>query len=158
MTAGADRPGIVAPPPLLALGAILLGLVVDHFVPLALWPGGTLRLRLVVAGVLFAVAAGIFVAALGEMQRHHTTPDPYRPTTAVVSSGIYGRTRNPIYVGFLIIVLAVAFAFDSAWVAIAMLPLFVALQLGVVRREERYLASKFGTEYDVYRTHVRRWL
>jgi protein-S-isoprenylcysteine O-methyltransferase Ste14 len=158
MTVWPDRPGIIAPPPLLALGAILLGLAVDHFVPLPLWPGGTLRLRLVVAGMLFAVAIGIFVAALGEMRRHHTTPDPYRPSTTVVSSGIYARTRNPIYIGFLIVVLAVAFAFDSAWVAIGLLPLFAALQLGVVRREERYLATKFGGVYEAYRAHVRRWL
>jgi protein-S-isoprenylcysteine O-methyltransferase Ste14 len=78
-------------------------------------------------------------------------------TAAIVSSGIYRFSRNPIYVAFLIVVLATAVAANNAWLLIAIVVLFVLLQFGVVRAEERYLSGKFGEEYDAYRKTTRRW-
>ena len=66
--------------------------------------------------------------------------------------------RNPIYVGFLLIVLGVAFAVNSWWLVLALPVLLATLHFGVVKREERYLSAKFGPSYDVYRARVRRWL
>jgi protein-S-isoprenylcysteine O-methyltransferase Ste14 len=153
-----DRPGIVAPPPLLVVGAILLGLGLHRLWPLPLWPPGLAAVRLVATALLALLAVVVFLAAVGQMHRHRTTPNPYRASTAVVASGIYQRTRNPIYVAFLLVVLAVAAGVSSLWLLIVLVPLLLILHFGVVRREERYLAAKFGAGYEEYRARVRRWL
>ena len=93
-----------------------------------------------------------------ELVKHKEHPNPYRPTNAIVSSGIYSRTRNPIYVSFMFIVLASAVAANNGWLLLAIVVLFVLLEFGVVRAEERYLSVKFGAEYDEYRRRVRRWI
>ncbi|MFA5862769.1 MAG: isoprenylcysteine carboxylmethyltransferase family protein, partial [Candidatus Thermoplasmatota archaeon] len=83
---------------------------------------------------------------------------PDRPSTKIVSHGVYARTRNPIYVGFALITAGVAFLADSLW-ALAAVPIGLALiHAFVVVREERYLERKFGEEYLAYKRLVRRWL
>ena len=73
-----------------------------------------------------------------------------------MSSGVYRFTRNPIYVSFLIVVIAAAIGANSWWVLASLVPLFILFEFGVIRPEEKYLSSKFGATYDDYRRHVRR--
>jgi protein-S-isoprenylcysteine O-methyltransferase Ste14 len=156
VTDQADRPGIIAPPLLLAVLCILAGFGAEHFVRLPLVEGHATMRR--AAGVaIFAAACLVLLDALRQLRRHRTTPNPYRPSSAVVSSGVYGLSRNPIYVAFLLVVLASAIGANTGWMLIALVVLFLLLEFGVVRREERYLAAKFGREYDDYRARVRRW-
>jgi len=158
MSEAADRPGILAPPPLLTLAAIGIGVLLEHLRPLPFLPGSWVWLRVGGAVLFAAIGASLLFAAVTQMHRHHTTPNPYQPSTAVVATGVYAHTRNPIYVGFLLVVLAVAMGTGSSWLLLAAGALLVTLHLGVVRREERYLARKFGAAYDDYRRRVRRWL
>ena len=104
------------------------------------------------------IAVVLVVLSRRELIKHKEHPNPYKPTSAIVTSGIYGFTRNPIYIGFHLVVLAVAVAANNAWLFVSALLLFVLLQFGVVRAEERYLSGKFGAEYDEYRRRVRRWV
>ena len=154
----ADRPGILAPPPLLTLAAILAGWGAERLAPLPILPPGLAPLRVAAALALLALALGALVGAIAEMRRHRTSPSPYLPSTAVVTSGIYHFTRNPIYVGFMLVVAAVALAVNTWWMVVALPILFAVLRYGVVAREERYLSAKFGAPYDAYRRQVRRWL
>jgi protein-S-isoprenylcysteine O-methyltransferase Ste14 len=154
----ADRPGIIAPPPLLTLAAILAGCSVDRFSRAPIAPNTGAALRIALSVTVLVAAAVVFLAAVTALHRQHTTPNPYQPTTAVVSSGIYRFSRNPIYLGFMLIVLAVAIAANSWWLLVALVALFLTLRFGVVAREERYLSAKFGADYDSYRDRVRRWL
>jgi Putative protein-S-isoprenylcysteine methyltransferase len=153
-----DRPGIIAPPPLLALAAIAGILLAGHYSHFPLLPAGWARLRvplatfLAVAGLLLLIAANLTFRRLG------TTPNPYRPSTTVVSSGVFGFSRNPMYVAFLALVAAVAIGRDTAWGIVALVILFLVLHFGVVKREERYLSAKFGSAYDQYKQTVRRWI
>ena len=157
MTHQADRPGIIAPPVLLTALCILAALGAEHFVHLPLVAGHA-TVRLAAAAAIFAAACLVLLDALRQMRRHRTTPNPYKPSSAVVSSGIYGLSRNPIYVAFLLFVLAAAVGANTGWMLVALVALFLLLEFGVVRREERYLAAKFGRAYDDYRARVRRWL
>ena len=100
----------------------------------------------------------LVVLSRRELVKHREHPNPYKPTSAIVTSGIYGVTRNPIYVGFHFVVLAVAVGANNAWLFLAAVVLFILLWFGVVRPEERYLSGKFGAEYDDYRRKVRRWI
>jgi protein-S-isoprenylcysteine O-methyltransferase Ste14 len=157
VTDQADRPGIIAPPLLLTVLCILAALGAQRFVRLQLLVGSATA-RLAVSAAVFAAACLILLDALRQMRRHRTTPNPYRPSSAIVSSGIYGFTRNPIYVAFLLVVLAAVVGANTGWMLVALVVLFLLLEFGVVRREERYLAAKFGRDYDDYRARVRRWL
>ena|SRR5947209_319063 len=151
-----DRAPIIAPPPLLALACIGLAFVGRHFKPLPLYSGSEAS-RMVVGSVLIASAIGIFIAARGAMAAHGTDPNPYRPTHAVVVTGLYRFSRNPIYIAFLLVVLAFAFFANSFWFVIGAGLLLFILRFGVIDREERYLGDKFGAQYTDYCRRVRRW-
>ncbi|MDX1678780.1 isoprenylcysteine carboxylmethyltransferase family protein [Arsukibacterium sp.] len=105
--------------------------------------------------------AGLAVALAGVLafRRADTTVDPRVPqqTSSLVIKGIYRYSRNPMYLGFLLLLTAWACYLMNA-AALAMLPLFVLyMNRWQIAPEERYLLEKFGTEYHAYTKQVRRW-
>ncbi len=153
----ADRPNLLAPPPVFFAVCVIAAVIVDHFVPLPIVRDANIA-RYIAGVVLFAIAIAIAARARNELMRHNEHPNPYKPTNAIVDTGIYGRTRNPLYIAFQIIALGVAAFANSWWVIIAMIPMFLLLHFAVVLREEQYLSGKFGAPYDDYRRRVRRWI
>jgi protein-S-isoprenylcysteine O-methyltransferase Ste14 len=105
------------------------------------------------------VAAVILIAwGITTMLRAHTHVDPFQPTTALVMTGPFRFTRNPLYLAMTIGYVS-ASLWSASMVSLAVLPLALAiLHVGVIRREERYLDTKFGEAYRQYRGHVRRWI
>jgi protein-S-isoprenylcysteine O-methyltransferase Ste14 len=106
--------------------------------------------------------AGITFSATGSFtfRRAGTTLNPMKPesASALVQSGIYQRTRNPMYFGFLLDLLAWAI-FLSNWLTFVFLPFFIAyMNRFQIEPEERALASRFGDEFATYKTKVRRWI
>jgi protein-S-isoprenylcysteine O-methyltransferase Ste14 len=153
--ARADRPGVVAPPPLIYLAGLGLGLLLDALLPSASLPSA-LSLPLGVVLILAGVALqGTFIRAFW---RAGTNVDPYKPVTAIVSGGPYRLTRNPGYLGFALIVAGIALLAEALWVFAALVPTIAVVDRGVIAREERYLERKFGEEYRRYRARVRRWV
>lgn len=152
-----DHPGVIAPPPLIYLGFLLAGWVIERFgaeLTLGLatdWRRG-LALVLVVGGLL------IDGAAAGQFRRLGTPPEPWKPTTALATGGLYRLSRNPIYVGFAVTYLGFAVAMDSPIALALLVPCLIVVDRFVIAREERYLVSKFGDAFRAYRTRVRRWL
>jgi protein-S-isoprenylcysteine O-methyltransferase Ste14 len=148
-----DRVGLVVPPPAYPLGGLALAWLLQKFAPL---PPVPVPVR-AVGTVLLALAAGLALWAAWTLLRHRTPIDPYRPTTTLVQTGPFRRSRNPIYVAFIAAHVGLGLAF-AGWWALPVAP-FVALALArVVRREEQYLARKFGPAYDPYLRRTRRWL
>lgn len=83
---------------------------------------------------------------------------PVRPSTALVTSGPYQLTRNPMYVGMAFLYAGLALLLGVIW-ALALLPaVLLAVDRIAIAREESYLEAKFGAEYRAYRDRVRRWL
>ncbi|MBX9616684.1 MAG: isoprenylcysteine carboxylmethyltransferase family protein [Caulobacteraceae bacterium] len=152
-----DHPGVIAPPPLIFLGFLLLGWGLGEVIA---EPGlgfaDTLRRGLAVAGLL--VGLGIEGWAAGLFRKARTAVQPWKPSTALVTTGIYGLTRNPIYLGFAITYLGLAIGLDSPLALILLIPCLVVIDRFVIRREEHYLQARFGADYDRYRQRVRRWL
>ena len=150
-----DTPRVVAPPPLIYVGFLLVGLVLDY-----LWPVGFLPVswRIPISILLIAVGAIFAGFGLGELGRVGTEISPYKPTTALATGGVYGYTRNPLYVALTLIYVGIAVATDGLWQMLLIVPLLVVMRFGVIAREERYLESKFGDAYREYRTRVRRWI
>lgn len=148
-----DHPGVIAPPPLIALASVAAGWLAGFYLPLPLpgwtpWPGAALA----VAGLGLAVWAERTFKAVG------TNAMPWRPTTAIATAGPYRLTRNPMYVGLLAAQIGTGLALRDGWIVLLVLATFALLHTGVVLREEAYLSAKFGAEYDTYRARTRRWL
>lgn len=116
------------------------------------------RLPLAVALSLAAVSLG--VKAILDFRRHRTTVLPHQPdkASAVVTDGVYGYTRNPMYLALAILLLAWAIGLGNL-AALAGLPVFIAYMTRFqVMPEERVLAGKFGAPYREYLAGVRRWI
>lgn len=149
-----DRPGVIALPPLIYLAAIVLAFVLALLVPLPLAVPVVVRW---VAGVI--VLAGIGLAMLGRVtfERAGTNVNPMEPATKLVLTGPYRVTRNPMYVGMALATVALAVATVNGWLLVLLVPTWAVMHWGVIVREERYLARKFGAEYEEYRRRVRRY-
>jgi protein-S-isoprenylcysteine O-methyltransferase Ste14 len=149
--------GVIARPPLLFLGALLLGIVADRLLPSPFTLPGW-GIRWIVASFLILVGVALAVAAIRNFSRAATPVPTNLPTRALVTTGIHGWTRNPIYVGFFLVYIGIAIAARSPWALILVLPLAITIRYGVVAREEAYLEQRFGDVYRDYKTLVRRWL
>jgi protein-S-isoprenylcysteine O-methyltransferase Ste14 len=156
-----DTPGVRVLPPLIYAGLFVLGYVLHRPVPLRLWGGGAgdvpARARLVGWAL---VGAGVLLAAGAAwlFRRAGTTPNPTRPTTALVLGGPYRFTRNPMYVGLGLCYLGATLLANTAWPLLLLPALIILVQRWVIVPEEAYLERKFGAEYRAYRARVRRWL
>jgi protein-S-isoprenylcysteine O-methyltransferase Ste14 len=153
----ADVAGVIALPPLIFLGFLVAATVLEAIVPLPFLAAHALARYLASA----ALAAGGFVM-IGMGTRRFvaagTNIPPNLPTTALVVDGIYGWTRNPLYLGTTLVYLGLSVAAGSLWAIVLVMPLLWMINVGVVAREERYLERKFGDAYHAYRTRVRRWV
>ena len=151
-----DNPNVVARPPYLFLGAIAIGAAIDVFWPVPMFPDIP---QLAVGLPLIGAGLGVMIAAMRRLGRAGTNVPTYLPTRALVKSGPYRYSRTPIYVALALIHIGIGIGFgaDSVWVLAMLPPLLPVNRWGVVGREERYLADKFGDEYQRYKTAVPRW-
>jgi protein-S-isoprenylcysteine O-methyltransferase Ste14 len=157
MTKSPDTAGVIAPPPLLALAVVVAGLGLDWLMPLGIIAMLPPLPRYGLAGLLVALAAVVVLPATRAFARAGTEVKPWRPTTALVTTGIFAHTRNPMYSGLSLLILGIAIGFASAWTLIALAVFALVMHFGVVRREERYLEAKFGNAYRRYRAEVPRY-
>ena len=151
----ADNPGVAVFPPLLFLVALIVMLVLRYFWPLAI---GGRPLTVVLGIVLAALAVAIIVWGRSTMLRGGTNVNPTLPTTTIITSGPFGFTRNPLYLGLMGLLLGIGLLFDTWWAVVALIASFPILHYGVVLREEAYLERKFGESYRAYKASVRRYL
>lgn len=153
--------GAVARPPLLFLGALLLGFAIDHLLRLPFPIGRTGWLHWSsAANALCLIAAGIafFAAGIRNFVHAETPVQGTRPTRVLVTSGVHAWSRNPIYLGMFLIYVGIGLMVRSPWILILALPLAAIMQLGVVAREEAYLDRRFGAAWRDYKARVGRWL
>ena len=150
-----DRAGVIAFPPLLFGSTFLLGLLLRWLFPTPLLHR---PLNLLLGGTLLIIGLLVLRMAFREMTRAHTTIHPGGSTTAIVSTGIYAYTRNPMYLAVTVLYVGGCVVLNAWWGLLLLIPLLMVVQKGVIEREERYLTRKFGDEYVRYRARVRRWL
>jgi protein-S-isoprenylcysteine O-methyltransferase Ste14 len=153
--AAPDHPGVLIQPPLLCAVTLGLGTSLHFLFPVPLLP----PLPACVSGtVLLCVSAGLAGWAERVMKAAGTNVLPYRPTTAIVVTGPYRISRNPMYVSLCLLQIGIALLLDGLVPLLFLLPLALTLHFGVIRREERYLEAKFGADYLTFKNRVRRWL
>lgn len=149
-----ETAGVGAPPPVLFAVPLAAGLLMGRGA--ATDARGLTYAR--VAG-LASIACGVIIGAatIGAIKAAGSNVDPYKPTTALVTDGVFRLSRNPGYVGATAIYLGIALACRSL-PALAFLPVSLALvDHLVVEPEERYLERRFGEPYRAYRSRVARW-
>jgi protein-S-isoprenylcysteine O-methyltransferase Ste14 len=156
-----ETAGAIARPPLLFLAALLLGFVLDH---LLLLPFPVARIgsfhwiSAIIAGALILTGIAVFAAGIRNFSSAATPVQGTKPTRTLVTTGIHGWSRNPIYVGMFLVYGGIGLAVRSPWILILALPLAVTIRYGVVAREEAYLERRFGDAYRDYKARVHRWL
>jgi protein-S-isoprenylcysteine O-methyltransferase Ste14 len=153
--ASKDHAGVIAFPPLILAGYVTVGIIVDGLRHIPLLAARPARM----IGTLLFVAAGAQVFwASRLMKRAGTNVNPSRPTNAIVATGPYTYTRNPMYLSLCLAYAGIGLLLNGA-LPLLLLPLLaLTLHFGVIKREERYLTAKFGESYLAYQRRVRRWL
>ena len=145
------------PPPLVPLIALGAGECVHRFLwPLALPLAGLPRV--LAAIVLLAAGVWLLLAAARLFRKTGQDPKPWLPSPEIIDTGIYARTRNPMYLGMGALQAGLAVALGDAWVLLLVPVTGWVIQRIAIRHEEAYLERKFGDAYLDYKRRVRRWL
>ena len=145
------------PPPLVVLvAALLIWIIARYFpVPLLVIPAIS-----IIAGVIAACGIAVVLLGVAAFRQSQTTLDPLHPEDAssLVTRGVYQYTRNPMYLGFALVLLAWAL-YLSAWLGLLIVGMYVAyMNRFQIKPEEKALESRFGQEFLQYKKAVRRWL
>jgi protein-S-isoprenylcysteine O-methyltransferase Ste14 len=135
--------------------AIILLAVVDLLLPgprILTYPANLVGLLPLAVGVYLNLAADRL------LKRHHTTVKPFQESTAILTKGVYGHTRNPMYLGFVFFLLGIALLMGSTGplVIVALFPGLINQMY--IRAEETMLRDRFGDEWIGYQARVRKWL
>ncbi|MCZ2128239.1 MAG: isoprenylcysteine carboxylmethyltransferase family protein [Anaerolineales bacterium] len=152
-----DRPNTnkMIHPPVVALICLLLAVAIGQFAPFPN-PFPAYLKFLGVGVILIGLALGF--GAFDQFRKAQTTLDPHGSVKTIVSSGIFRFTRNPIYLGFFLMIVGFPLLVDSLW-GVVVSPLFaLTLNRLVIEKEETYLEQKFGEPYATYKSKTRRWL
>ena len=151
--------GVIARPPLLFLAALVTGLVSDRLLPLPVAvPGAGGLVHRMIAGALMLFGLALVSAGIRNFSIAATPVPTNQATRVLVTTGIHGWTRNPIYLGMFLIYGGIGLGTGSPWLLLLTLPLAITIRYGVIAREEVYLERRFGGAYRAYRARVRRWL
>lgn len=156
-----SSPGIsVFTPPRIFLACLVVGTIAEMLMPagfallgMAFWP-----LRWI-AGL--AIVSGGFLFMMWGHNRFTAVGTPVKtrlPAKELVTGAAYRVSRNPMYVGFVVILVGIGVTANSLPVALSSLVMFFILDRYVIPREERYLRQRFGSDYEAYSRKVRRWL
>ena len=100
----------------------------------------------------------MLVMSYGSMAAAKTTIDPREHSSKVVRSGLYAYSRNPIYLGWFLLIAGIGLRNASLLVLVVAVTMLLLLYWAVIVEEEAYLEKRFGEEYLRYKMSVRRWL
>ncbi|WP_124949575.1 methyltransferase family protein [Sulfuriferula thiophila] len=155
MTDLTQRPRTLAPPPLVYAAGLGAGWWLQQVLPLGFTP--SLMARQVAWGALvFGLAFMLW--AVWTIWRHHTTVNPYKAASTLVTHGPFAYTRNPIYVADMLVYFAIAVLMGTVWPVFFLPLVWVIMRYAVIAHEEAHLTAKFGDTYRDYCARVRRWL
>ena len=152
-----DNPGIAAwRPAALQLSSVFLALLLharwpfeSSLAPTVLWIAGPL---------LLGVGLSIIALSYREFFKAKTTLRPDRGANALIPTGPFAYSRNPLYVAVMIVIIGIGVWVNSLWMIGMLVPLYFSMSRWVIAPEERYLESRFGQQYLDYKKLVRRWL
>jgi protein-S-isoprenylcysteine O-methyltransferase Ste14 len=147
--------GVKVPPPLIALSFLLLGWWLD-----SIWATdmGFLSGFSYIGSVFSIAGIALIVVVSRSFKKVATNIEPWKPTSTIVTTGVYAYSRNPIYLGLCLIIMGLGLYANSFWIFIVFCPTALLIHFFAIRKEEYYLERKFGKEYCDYKNSVRPWL
>ncbi|MDG1438225.1 MAG: isoprenylcysteine carboxylmethyltransferase family protein [Emcibacteraceae bacterium] len=150
-----DNAGIAVHPPVFYIVAALIGVGIDYLFPLSFGSDAMLE----TAGIIiFLLGLIIAVLSFKIFASNKQSPSVHASASKIYQSGVYAYSRNPIYLGITLWLVAAALYFDNVWLLIITVPLILFMNKAVIEKEEAYLTSKFGDDYLSYKKKVRRWI
>jgi protein-S-isoprenylcysteine O-methyltransferase Ste14 len=150
-----DTAGVLAPPPLIFVAGLVVGFALEALLPGVDMPA---LVEWGLGGLLVVAGLGLLLSFNTSFSRKGTAVEPWKPTTAIVTTGPYRVTRNPAYLGMAVTYIGIAVMSSAPWVLVPLPVVLAVIDRGVIAREERYLERKFGEEYVGYKRTVRRWI
>lgn len=136
----------------------LISIALHFLIPFSL-AQGILRQALIPTGIVFfIIGAGLVVLARREFAHFRQPTDPGHSTSKVITTGVFAISRNPLYLGGVLMILGIGLAVNSVWMLVMLLLSTILCHSILIMPEERYLAAKFGEEYKGYTACVHRWL
>ncbi len=153
--ANPDAPQVKVVPPLVYLAGIIIGLLLSVWLPTHLLPRSA---AWGIGGVLVLCGAALAGSAIVRFKGAGTTVRPDRASSALVITGPYKFTRNPMYLGLALVYLGITIAGQSVWALILLPVVLIIIQHKAIGPEETFLERRFGADYLTYKANVRRWL
>ena len=154
-TESKDNAGIRIPAPILTIIHIIMAILLGWLAPLPI--PAPMFVKWIGLGFA-ALGFGLGLLALVEFRRVRAAADPKKPATNLVTSGIYRYTRNPIYLGFVLMLIGLPLNMGIYWGFILVWSLITFMNNMIIKHEEAYLEKKFKEQYTDYKSHVKRWL
>jgi protein-S-isoprenylcysteine O-methyltransferase Ste14 len=157
MPVSEDSPGIYIPPPLIYAAIFFLSILLQQTWPLAISFFHTQTTTII--GIIFIIAFVVVnFTAIRQFVRSKNTIVTIKPAHALQTTGIYSRTRNPMYLGLVLLYTGLALLTGNWWTLILIPLLVMVVNYFMIRPEEKYLERRFGKSYMDYRNKVRRWI
>jgi len=150
-----DNAGIIAHPPIFYVAAIAIGFGLEYLWPLPLGYDGP---RVVVTAIIFCIGLVFAVGGFRNFKKNDEDFNVHSSTEKILSTGVFGRSRNPLYFSLLLLIISIGLFFNKGWLLIVCIPLVLLINKLVIEKEEAYLERKFGDEYIEYKKKVRRWI
>lgn len=150
-----DNPGIITHPPFFYIAAALISVGLNRVYAFPLGGGEWME---AIAIFMISVGIVILVMATKTFKDNKQSPSVHATPVKIYTGGVYGYSRNPIYVAATLWLIAAALYFSNGWMLISALPIFYIMTNFVIKKEEVYLEEKFGEEYINYKKNVRRWI
>ena len=137
---------------------LLAAIILHQLLPLKL-PVASLAPAMIAVGVALIIAGlGLVILARCAFAQRGQPTDPGRPTSSIVTTGVFSISRNPLYLGGVCVLVGLALTLNLPWMLLMLIPALIACHIVLIVPEERYLATKFGAEYQRYAASVHRWL
>jgi len=150
-----ETSGVLLPPPVVYFVFLLAGYWVDKYLPL---PFINTNMSFIAGISIIVLSFILFGVVLLEFSRLKTSVDHRKPTNAIITTGAFRYSRNPIYISMVMLCIGISFLINSLWGFVATLLASIIITKFVIIKEETYLERKFGESYLQYRKAVRRWL
>lgn len=159
MTAREDIPDLPMLPPLYPAIALLAATALEWLAPLSFLAAPTLAGPQSWLGIAFIIlGVALVFRSIATFRAAGTNVEPFKPSLKLVTDGPYRFSRNPIYIGFLIVHLGIGLTVSLEWGLILLPLVWLGLDRLVVAREEAYLTRQFGAEYEAFLARTRRWV
>jgi protein-S-isoprenylcysteine O-methyltransferase Ste14 len=153
-----SSPNAIPWPPLIYMNAMLLAWTLEGLGPWAWLDQGLATLPRSFGAIFFTLGLALDLWSIATLRRHRTTVLPHAGASALVTTGPYRFSRNPIYLGNTLALVGLAMMLRWGWLLLLVPVTVTAVSWLAISREEQHLAKRFGTQWTEYQEKVRRWL